>query len=123
MTSVQQHTFTLAKYVHNKMAAMHHGNGSTVARIYCHGEFDDSKQQGPIVNFNLLRSDGSYVGYAEVRISDFLLFIICDMIKGKESLVENVNFNFLTPVSHDLKTLHFDANPITIGYLVMVTEL
>ena len=36
---------------------------------------------------------------------------ICDMI----------NFNFLTPLSHNFKMLHFYANPITIGYLV--TEL
>ena len=46
---------------------------------------------------------------------------ICDMIKGNESLVENFNFYFLTPLSKNFKLLHFDANPITIGYLV--TEL
>ena len=42
------------------------------------------------------------------------------MIKGNESLVENFNSNFLTPLSHNFKMLHdFDANPITIvGYLV-----
>ena len=40
------------------------------------------------------------------------------MIKGNESLVENVNFNFLTPLSHNFKMLHFDAKPIQIGYLV-----
>ena len=43
------------------------------------------------------------------------------MIKGNESLVENFKFNFFTPLSHNFKMLHFDANPITIGYLV--TEL
>ena len=47
--------------------------------------------------------------------------VICDMIKGNEALVENVNFCFLTPLYHNFKMLHFDANPITIGYLV--TEL
>ena len=36
----------------------------------------------------------------------------CDTTKGNESLVENVNF---------FKMLNFDANSITIGYLV--TEL
>ena len=46
---------------------------------------------------------------------------ICDMIKGNESLVENSNFYFLTPLSQNIKMLHFDVNPITIGYLV--TEL
>ena len=44
---------------------------------------------------------------------------ICDTIKGNESLVEN--FYFLTPLSQNFKMLHFDANPIKIGYLV--TEL
>ena len=44
-----------------------------------------------------------------------------DMIKGNESLVENVNFYFLTPLSQNFKMLHLDANPITNGYLV--TEL
>ena len=40
------------------------------------------------------------------------------MIEGNESLVENVNFYFFTPFSHEFKMLYFDANPITIGYLV-----
>ena len=47
--------------------------------------------------------------------------IKCGMIKGNESLVDNIYFYFLTPLCHNLKMLHFDANPITIGYLV--TEL
>ena len=46
---------------------------------------------------------------------------ICDTIKGNESLVENFNFNFLTPLSENLEMLHFNANPGTTGYLV--TEL
>ena len=54
---------------------------------------------------------------------DFLDFcvIICDMIKGNESLIENFNSYFLTPLSHNFKMPHFDPNPTTIGYLV--TEL
>ena len=46
---------------------------------------------------------------------------ICDMIKGNESLVENFNSYFLAPLSHNFNMLHFDPNPVTIGYLV--TEL
>ena len=46
---------------------------------------------------------------------------ICDTIKGSESLVESFNFYFLAPLSQNVKMLHFDANPIAIGYLV--TEL
>ncbi|XP_072020767.1 LOW QUALITY PROTEIN: molybdenum cofactor sulfurase-like [Amphiura filiformis] len=66
MSSIQQHTFTLAKYVHNNMAAYRHGNGMSVARLYCHNRFDDNNMQGPIINFNLLRPNGEFVGYAEV---------------------------------------------------------
>ena len=47
--------------------------------------------------------------------------VICDMIKGNESLVDNFKFYFLTPHSCNFKMLHFNANPITIGNLV--TEL
>ena len=36
------------------------------------------------------------------------------MIKGNESLVENVNFNFLIPPSQHIKVLHLDANPLQL---------
>ena len=39
------------------------------------------------------------------------LLLICDMIKGNESLVENFNSYFLTPLPHNFNMLHFDANP------------
>ena len=54
-----------------------------------------------------------------LRIMMIEVYGICDVIKENESLVEN--FNFLTPLSHNFKMLHFYANPITIEYLV--TEL
>ena len=38
---------------------------------------------------------------------------IYDMIKGNESLVENVQFLFSYTISHNIKMLYFDANPIT----------
>ena len=43
---------------------------------------------------------------------------ICDMFKGNESLVENVNSYILAPLFHNFNMLHVDPNPITIGYLV-----
>ena len=49
-------------------------------------------------------------------------FVICDMIKGNESLVETkMSISIFLHLSQNFKMLHFDANPITIGYLV--TEL
>ena len=57
------------------------------------------------------------------RYSNLMMipFDKCDTIKGNEPLVENFDFNFLTPLSQNLIMLHFDANPMAIGYLV--TEL
>lgn len=46
---------------------MQHSNGKMVATIYCYDHFIDNKTQGPILNFNLFRSDGSIVGYTEVE--------------------------------------------------------
>ena len=45
---------------------MHHFNGSPVCLFYCDGDFTDPSVQGAIVNFNLLRANGDYVGYTEV---------------------------------------------------------
>ena len=67
----------------------------------------------------------SYAGNALVSLpcllSLFARKYICDMIKGNESLVENFNSFFLAPLSQNCNMLHFDPNPIIIGYLV--TEL
>ena len=57
----------------------------------------------------------------KVRVGQTGSTIVCDMIKGNESLVENFNSYFLAPLSHNFNMLHLDPNPITIGYLV--TEL
>ncbi|CAC5406878.1 ABA3 [Mytilus coruscus] len=66
MKSISRHTFIVAQYFHHYLQGLHHGNGQQVADIYCHGDFSDPSKQGPIVNFNLKRSDGSYIGFAEV---------------------------------------------------------
>ncbi|XP_030766753.1 molybdenum cofactor sulfurase 3-like [Sitophilus oryzae] len=63
---ISKHTFALAKHVYNTMTSMKHYNGSTVAVLYHDSEFQDRNVQGGIVNFNLKRPDGKYVGYAEV---------------------------------------------------------
>ena len=46
----------------------------------------------------------------------------CDMIKGNESLVENCNSYFLTPLTHNFKMLNFDANHITNIWLQSYEE-
>ena len=77
-------------------------------------------QEGSSLAFSLLYDKNKHKT-AEKR-STHLTIIgpICDMIKGNESLVEN--FYFLTPLSYHFKMLHFDANPITIGYLVTLLK-
>ena len=66
-----------------------------------------------------LKMNNNYAALEALSVT--IVLLICDMIKGNESLVENVNFYFLAPLSHNCNMLHFDPNPITIGYLV--TEL
>ena len=67
MNIISEHTFKLAAFVYNKMAAMHHSNGAPLCQLYNSKEsFNDISRQGGVVTFNLLRSDLSIVGYSEV---------------------------------------------------------
>ena len=66
MKAISEQTFNLAKHVHDTMSNWQHSNGSPVAKIYSRSHFDSHEVQGPILNFNLLRSNGEYIGYAEV---------------------------------------------------------
>ena len=50
------------------MSGMRHGNGRPVCVLYCDSDFNDPSIQGGIVNFNLLRQDGRFVGYSEVSV-------------------------------------------------------
>lgn len=66
MDLISKHTFSIAKYVFYNLAILHHSNGKPVAVLYHDSLFESRASQGGIVNFNLLRPDGEYVGYAEV---------------------------------------------------------
>ncbi|XP_069121921.1 molybdenum cofactor sulfurase 3-like [Argopecten irradians] len=63
---ISQHSFTIAQYFHHNLSSLRHGNGQQMAEIYCGGKFDDIQTQGPIINFNLRRANGNYIGFAEV---------------------------------------------------------
>lgn len=67
MTAVMNHTHSIALYVYNKMSAMTHNSGKPLCKIYCDTDFKDKTRQGPIITFNLLRANGDFVGYSEVR--------------------------------------------------------
>ena len=66
MQAICDHTFSLAQYVYKKMVAMKHFNGSPVCQLYCGTDFTNAEDQGPVINFNMMRSNGSMVGYGEV---------------------------------------------------------
>ncbi|KOB69976.1 Molybdenum cofactor sulfurase, partial [Operophtera brumata] len=66
METISQHTYFLAKDLYNQLSEMRHENGIKAAVLYMDSDFNDIKKQGAIVTFNLLREDGSYIGYAEV---------------------------------------------------------
>ncbi|XP_019623568.1 PREDICTED: molybdenum cofactor sulfurase-like isoform X2 [Branchiostoma belcheri] len=66
MQYVSQHTFSLAQYVYLQLTSLKHHNGQPAAVVYTDTQFDDITTQGGIVNFNLLRANGNFVGYSEV---------------------------------------------------------
>lgn len=67
VSSVSQHTFSLAQYFHHSLAACFHGTGIRLAEIYCEGDYEYIQKQGAIISFNLLRPNGDYVGFSEVK--------------------------------------------------------
>lgn len=67
MTSISEHTYHLARYLHHSLASYRHSNGSPVAELYGPKGPWTQESRGPIVNFNLLTHEGSYIGYTHVR--------------------------------------------------------
>lgn len=66
MKKISEHVFSLAKVLYNSLLTLHHSNGKPVARLYSDTAYDNNDLQGSIVAFNLMRSNGEYVGYMEV---------------------------------------------------------
>ena len=67
MDKISVHTFQLAKLAHDTLQSLMHHNSSRVVKLYCDTEFKDRRLQGAVISFNLLRSNGDYIGYNEVR--------------------------------------------------------
>ncbi|XP_059092639.1 molybdenum cofactor sulfurase 3-like [Tigriopus californicus] len=61
--AVESHTFGLAQYLYQGLARILHENGNPVVEIYHSSNFISVKEQGGIVNFNLLQCDGKYFGF------------------------------------------------------------
>uniref|UniRef100_T1HNR8 Molybdenum cofactor sulfurase n=1 Tax=Rhodnius prolixus TaxID=13249 RepID=T1HNR8_RHOPR len=66
MENVSKHCFNLAKYVFYSLLKLHHSNGSPAIHLYADTPYEDIRTQGNIVNFNVLRANGDFVGYAEI---------------------------------------------------------
>ncbi|KXZ48630.1 hypothetical protein GPECTOR_26g533 [Gonium pectorale] len=77
--AVRRHAAALARWLAGRLAALRHANGAPVAVLYgrwcrtaarpgtsCGGGGAAAGDHGPTVAFNLLRPDGSWVGYGEV---------------------------------------------------------
>ncbi|KAI6191353.1 Molybdenum cofactor sulfurase [Aphelenchoides bicaudatus] len=69
MIEIEKHCLSLAKNLHGYLSNRKHENGTPIAKIYGNGWNSENlhKTQGDIVNFNLLRDDGSFVGFVEVE--------------------------------------------------------
>ena len=62
---ISRHSFNLGTYLYKELKNLRHSNNNPVIVFYHDNDFSDSKNQGGIVNFNVIHSDGSYVGFAE----------------------------------------------------------
>lgn len=69
---ISQHTFSLAQYVYRNLSVMHHFNAKPAVILYHDTIFENREHQGGIINFNLLRPNGDFIGYSEVRMSIIL---------------------------------------------------
>ncbi|KAH7116182.1 pyridoxal phosphate-dependent transferase [Dendryphion nanum] len=68
LEEVGKHTRWLARDLYERLAALRHRNGIPVCCFYtgAGARYGDAVTQGPIVAFNVCRSDGSWVGSWEV---------------------------------------------------------
>lgn len=66
MRTVAVRTFGLAACLYGQMNGTRHGNGRPMFRTYADTTYGSEETQGGIVNFNVLRANGDYVGYNEV---------------------------------------------------------
>lgn len=68
MLSIQQHTFRLCQYLFDEMSKLKHTDTShNLCTIYGNHSLRDSSLQGSIISFNLMWSNGSWIGFNEVE--------------------------------------------------------
>lgn len=62
---ISSHTFRLAKYLFEELRKLKYRNREPVVELYTQSNYESVELQGGVVNFNVLHSDGNYVGYSE----------------------------------------------------------
>jgi molybdenum cofactor sulfurtransferase len=74
MMTISRHTNFLIKYLYDSMSSLRHANGLPVCKIYKSNDstYGDSSKQGPIISFNIICADGTFVPYnsAVERLAD-----------------------------------------------------
>lgn len=61
-----RHSLSLARRAFYHLLRLHHANGAPVAVLYGDTDYSSVETQGAVVNFNLLRPSGEFVGFVEV---------------------------------------------------------
>jgi molybdenum cofactor sulfurtransferase len=66
--NISLHCSQLSRVLCDRLQTLNHWNGQEVCELYTHSQedFGNPHKQGPILNLNLRRSDGAFVGYGEV---------------------------------------------------------
>ncbi|KAL1306208.1 hypothetical protein AAFC00_004305 [Neodothiora populina] len=69
MKFISMHTARLSKLMYEGLAGLKHRNGAAVARIYKDDQtvYGDPTVQGATIALNVMRADGTMVGYADVE--------------------------------------------------------
>lgn len=143
--AIQDHTWALTQWLYNEMAKTVHSAGSTagsqkrpVFEIYGNHASGNRSQQGAIITFNVLRRDGSYVGFGDVaeaaEKAGFHLRTGCMCNPGacyaalRHSNVDIIQFahNYASAPSHN--DIRINGRPVgavrlSIGYPTTFAEL
>ncbi|KAI6653831.1 Molybdenum cofactor sulfurase [Oopsacas minuta] len=67
MSKISLQTFSLTEYTHSQLSSLKHYNNTPVCKFYTGHAKLEPNTQGPILTFNVLRPDGSIVGFDTVN--------------------------------------------------------
>ncbi|XP_014598699.1 PREDICTED: molybdenum cofactor sulfurase 1 isoform X1 [Polistes canadensis] len=137
MKQISSHVFALARYLHHTLLRLRHDNGAPVVKIYSDNNYEDPNLQGGIITFNILRSNGEYVGYMEVAHMAALFKIhlrtgcFCNpgacqrhLSLKNEDVLKNYDAGYVCGGTADLiNGRPTGAVRISIGYMSMIEDI